>query len=413
MVTTYYPPHHFGGDAIYVYRLAEALAQQGHRVDVAHSLDAYRLQHSEEPETAFPHHPNVTRYALSSRTPRLATLFSHQSGGPGVYARRLQDLMNGKRYDVIHYHNISLLGGPKILQMGQAVKLYTAHEYWLICPTHMLYAFNRQVCEKKQCVPCTLLHKRPPQVWRYANLLERCADSVDCFLMPSRFALERHREDGLKAKMIHLPHFVSPPLDFEDRSDAPALPDRPFFLYAGRLEKLKGVQDLLRIFAHYRKADLLIAGAGTYSRALKRQARSLPHVSFLGQVSPRILGKLYREAVAVLVPSLFYETFGLVAAEPLSYGTPSIVRRIGALTEIIERSGGGLLFSSREECVRAMESIRTQPEVRANLGQRGLAAVHKHWSAEAHLRPYLSLIESLQRDRQTGRRQEASPLQTG
>ena len=45
MVTTVYPPVSFGGDGIFVYRLAQALAEAGHKVDVIHSEDAYRLQH--------------------------------------------------------------------------------------------------------------------------------------------------------------------------------------------------------------------------------------------------------------------------------------------------------------------------------------------------------------------------------
>ena len=49
MVTTFYPPFSFGGDGIFVYQLAHALAEKGHRVDVIHSEDAYRLQH---PSTA-------------------------------------------------------------------------------------------------------------------------------------------------------------------------------------------------------------------------------------------------------------------------------------------------------------------------------------------------------------------------
>ena len=55
MVTTFYPPHHFGGDAIYAYRLANALARRGHDVTVVHSEDAYRALGGAEPDGSFPH----------------------------------------------------------------------------------------------------------------------------------------------------------------------------------------------------------------------------------------------------------------------------------------------------------------------------------------------------------------------
>src|SRR6202043_2357264 len=42
MVTTFYPPYSFGGDAIFVEALSRGLAEQGHEVDVIHCLDSYR-----------------------------------------------------------------------------------------------------------------------------------------------------------------------------------------------------------------------------------------------------------------------------------------------------------------------------------------------------------------------------------
>ena len=59
-VTTFYPPYSFGGDAAYVYRLAGALAQAGHHVDVLHSIDAYHLAHPSDPETPWRGHHGVT-----------------------------------------------------------------------------------------------------------------------------------------------------------------------------------------------------------------------------------------------------------------------------------------------------------------------------------------------------------------
>ena len=180
MVTTFYPPHHFGGDAMYVYRLSEALAERGHAVEVVHSVDAYRLQHPADPEVAFAHHPNVTRHPLESRRPRLAALASHQLGRPAFYRKRLRDVLERGAFDVIHYHNVSLLGAPGVLEMGRApVKLYTANEYWLICPTHVLFAFDREACTERRCLACTVHYKRPPQAWRYTGALRRALRHVD------------------------------------------------------------------------------------------------------------------------------------------------------------------------------------------------------------------------------------------
>ncbi len=390
MVTTFYPPYHFGGDAIYVHRLSQALAAAGHRVDVIHSMDAHRLKRAPVLDGHFEDHPRVTRHALASASPWLATLLAHQGGRPVLYEKRLRGLL-AQGYDVIHYHNVSLMGAPDVLRLGRGVKFYTAHDYWLVCPTHVLFAFDREACTEKRCLPCTIRYRRAPQAWRHTARLREGLERVDALLMPSRFAADRHRADGISRPTVLLPHFVPEPRGPDPNRREAA---RPFFLYVGRLEKLKGVQDLIPLFDADSRADLLVAGEGTYRPALERMARGRPHVRFLGAVPPSSLSELYRSAVALVAPSLCYETFGLTAAEAMSHGTPVIVRRIGALREMVEESGGGFAFSTPAECREAMERLLADTTLRDALGRKGEAAVRAQWSEERHLERYLALVRS-------------------
>ncbi len=394
MVTTFYPPYHFGGDGVFVYRLTQALAERGHSVDVIHSVDAYRLQHPAEPEVAFSHHPNVTCHALRTKSPKFSTLASHQLGNPASYSRQLRGLLDKGNYDVIHYHNISLMGGPGVLRLGRAVKLYTTHEYWVVCPTHVLFKFNEIACVDKQCLLCTLKYRRPPQLWRYTGLMARSLGEIDCLLAPSRFAQEKLQADGVRSPITVLPHFVPlPPAEI----GAPPDPNdgRPYFLFVGRLEKLKGVQDLIRVFTDYPNAELLIVGSGDYASFLREQAQELKHVRFLGTLHSSQVSELYRSAIAVLTPSLCYETFGLTAAEAFAHSTPVIARRIGALAEIVEQSGGGRLFDTLEQCRDAMERLQTEPGLREQLGARARKAVVEKWTLDVHLARYLEIAQSL------------------
>jgi glycosyltransferase involved in cell wall biosynthesis len=393
LVTTFYPPYHFGGDGVFVQRLASALAEAGHAVDVVHSIDAYRLQRPGEPPVAFAEVPGVVRHPIETARPFWSSLAAHQLGRPAAYARRLRAVLDEDRYDVIHFHNVSLLGGPGVLQLGRAVKLYTAHEYWLVCPTHVLFAFDREACTERRCLACTLSYRRPPQLWRMTGGLEEGLRHVDALLMPSAFALSRHREQGIDRPMHVLPHFVPAPAGGNGDGPPPGS-ERPYFLYAGRLEKLKGVEDLVELFSSYDAADLLLVGEGSYGDELRRQAAGRSHIRFLGALHPADLGRLYRGAIAVLAPSRCFETFGLTAVEALMHGTPVVVRKIGALTEIVDQSGAGFAFKTLEECRQAMERLRTDPALRRELGDRGRRAAQERWSREAHLDRYLGIVES-------------------
>jgi glycosyltransferase involved in cell wall biosynthesis len=391
MVTTFYPPYHFGGDALFVQRLAGALAGRGHRVTVVHSVDAYRTLRSGEPRESAPV-PGVDVRPLQSRLSRVSALATYLSGKPLLIASELDAVFSSERFDVVHFHNVSLIGGPGVLAYGEGVKLYTLHEHWLVCPMHVLWRYNREPCEEPHCFRCSLAFRRPPQLWRYTKLLDRELDHVDRFLAPSRFVRDAHRSRGFTRRIDHLPLFLP---DTAMQPAARAGRERPYFLYSGRLERIKGVHTLLDVFRSYEAADLVVAGDGTQEQALRRQAAGNSRVHFLGRVEPAALASLYASAIALIVPSVGYEVFPLVSLEAFAQRTPVITRRLGGLTEAVEDSGGGFLFGDERELVNAMEALQQDPSLRQELGELGHAALLRLWSESTHLDHYLGIVDEL------------------
>ncbi len=388
MVTTFYPPYHFGGDATYIHRLSNALARRGHEVDVLHDHDAYYLAHRAEPERASSNHPNVRVHALKSRAAWLSPLATQQTGYP-FFKPEVRRVLEGGRFDVIHFHNMSLIG-PAALAFGDAVKLYTLHEHWLVCPMHILWKFDREVCTDRQCLRCTIHGRRPPQLWRYTGQLERQLQHVDEFLSPSRFTRDKHRELGLERPISLLPYFL--PDEAAESDDAAPPHARPYFLFVGRLVKVKGAQTLVPIFRRYPDADLLVVGDGEYRPTLAALARDVPNVKLLGALPYERLRGLYRHAIAVIMPSICYEVFGIVLIEAFAHRTPVIVRKLGGMPEAVEESGGGFVFDDDRELVDAMRELQRDPALRARLGERGFAAYRQRWAEEPHLARYLDII---------------------
>lgn len=394
MVTTFYPPYHFGGDAMHVYRLTNELARRGHDVTVLHSVDAYQALGNGESRGEFTDEAGVTVHRLRSPAAGLAPLASYLTGRPALQSRAIDAVLD-RDFDVVHFHNISLMGGPGILTRGRGIKLYTMHEHWLVCPMHVLWKYDREPCHEPDCLRCTLTFRRPPQLWRYGDLLDRAVREVDLFLSPSRFTLEAHRDRGFDGPIRHLPYFL--PSSFGRTPDPSAKADRtrPYFLYVGRLEKLKGVQRLIERFRGYEHADLLVAGDGSFGRELRRQAADVPNIHFLGHVEPPELPALYANAIALIVPSVGFEVFGIVILEAFAQRTPVIVNDLGALPEVVEESGGGLVYRTQEELLDAMEALRVGPARRSELGGRGHAAWRAHWSEDPHIDAYGEAIEEL------------------
>ncbi len=160
-----------------------------------------------------------------------------------------------------------------------------------------------------------MLHaRRPPQLWRSTGLLGRSLRHLDAIIAPSRFTRDKHLEFGLKvdAPIVHIPNFLPRPLGGAEA--APHHP-RPYFLFAGRLERIKGAHVLVEAFRDYGKADLLLAGLGNDADWLRQLAGGSPHVHFLGSVPYSRLEDLIRHAIAVIVPSVGYEVFPTVVLE--------------------------------------------------------------------------------------------------
>jgi glycosyltransferase involved in cell wall biosynthesis len=148
------------------------------------------------------------------------------------------------------------------------------------------------------------------------------------------------------------------------------------------------VHTLIEAFRRYDKADLVIAGDGAYGDELRRQAAGLEHVRFLGRVHPGRLRGLYAGAVAALVPSLAYETFGFIVLEAHAQRTPVIATSLGAVGETARATGGGLLFQNVDELIAAMNRLQADEALRDTLGSRGHTA---------HLERYFELIDEARR----------------
>lgn len=411
MVTTFYPPYSFGGDGIFVRRLANELARRGHTVDVIHCTDAYRLLAGGEPAGGagkpLDDHPNITVHSLKSPFGRLSPLATQQTGRPLFKSARLRQILE-KGFDVIHYHNVSLFG-PAVLNYGQAIKLYTMHEYWLVCQTHVMFRFNREACTRQTCFRCSLAHKRPPQWWRHTRLLADAVKNVDAFITLSKFGEQMHRRMNFEAPFVHLPGFAPEPValkvpdatssidsDFaEPEEPVRGASPEPYFLFVGRLEKLKGLQTLIPFFRDYAKARLVVAGSGSYERELRQAAAGSDNIRFLGQRSESQLRSLYKQALAVIVPSICYEMFPLVILESFGQHTPVIARNIGGMPEVILESGGGVIYDSDAELLAALDRFAVDAAYRQEAGRRGYEAARQKYTVTRHLDDYFALIRNI------------------
>ncbi len=382
-VTTFYPPHSFGGDAISTQRLAERLAMLGHRVRVVHSSSAYTLLGGRDATPATDNGVDVVACSWSSS----ALMGTYLTGHPIGYRNELGRLVNG--FDVVHFVNASLAGGPGAFSLGSGLKVYSTTEHWLLCPTHQLFRYKREVCTKRTCWRCTVVHRRPPQLWRSTALLERSMKHIDLLLCPSRFTQRLHTEAFADVRSEILPLAIPAVRDLPPSTGTRGS-EEPYFFSAGRLDRLKSVSSLVRAMRSVHGARLVIAGTGPERPELDELAAGLP-VEFLGWVPVDQVISLSAGARAVVVPSIGYETFGLVGAEAMAVGTPIVVRELGPLPELVEE-GGGLTFRDDAELITILQRFVDEPEWAATLGDAARASALRRFGIDVVAHRYLDLI---------------------
>jgi len=394
-LTTFYPPYNFGGDGIGIQRLARGLARAGHHVTIVHDIDAYESLAKAPPPAGRPEPDGIDVIGLRSGMGMLSPFLTQQTGRPIANGRRLRRLLDEGNFDVINFDNISLIGGPDLLSYGRGIKLYMAHEHWLVCPSHVLWRHGGETCDGKECLRCQLHYRRPPQWWRWTGLLERRLHHVDTFIAMSEFSRLKHKEFGFPREMEVLPYFLPEPPVSQVAAPAAATArphDRPYFLFVGRLELIKGVQDVLPAFAGEGDTDFVIVGDGEYAAELRTLAADMPRVRFVGRVASEELAQWYQHAVALIVPSLCFETFGIILLESFRQSTPVIARKLGPLPELIREADGGEVFETREQLQAAMHRLQHDRGYRDARAASGHAAVDRLWSEYAVVPKYLDIV---------------------
>jgi glycosyltransferase involved in cell wall biosynthesis len=120
-------------------------------------------------------------------------------------------------------------------------------------------------------------------------------------------------------------------------------------------------------------------------------AASRPAVAVVGKLSPSDCSRLVERSRAVVLPSQWEETFGLVAVEAMAAGVPAVAPAHGSFPELI--GDGGILFEpGRADALsEALQAVDTDP---SRLEGLGLAARHiyeERFDPEVNLQQLLDI----------------------
>ncbi len=342
-----------GGSERYYFDLEAILAERGHHVlsfSMAHARNRPSPQAAHfVPEVSWDGGP------LRALWSGLSVIHS------GAAAARIDALLDAERVDVAHLHNIAHQLSPSLLgplrRRGIPV-VQTLHDYKLICPNYRLFTEGAP-CERcrggrywnaslhgcgRGAAAGSLLLAIESSIHRASGVYGR---GVDIFLAPSRFLLEKAVAFGVpRERLRHLPYPIAVAAEEGrvDRRGAGGGTGADYFLYAGRLAPEKGIRTLLSAAERLPDVALHIAGDGELRGEVASRAARLPGVTLHGHLAQEEVARLQREALAVVVPSEWYENLPLAILEAFAAGTPAVAAAIGGIPELVRDGETGLLF---------------------------------------------------------------------
>jgi glycosyltransferase involved in cell wall biosynthesis len=256
--------------------------------------------------------------------------------------------------DLIHVQNFFPLISPSVYYAARhsdVPVVQTLRNYRLICPNGLFFR-DGGVCEDclGKFIPYPgVLHacyreSRTATGVTAAMLavhrtLRTWLSQVNVFITLSEFARQKFIAAGLPGEKI----FVKPNFVASDPGMGSGSGD--YVLYVGRLSVEKGLDTLLAAWKSLKApVTLKIIGDGPLSEQVRQAARDMENVEWLGRQSLQQTYDLMGEAMVLVFPSKWYETFGRVAIEAFAKGTPVIASNIGAIAELVASERTGWLF---------------------------------------------------------------------
>ena len=185
-------------------------------------------------------------------------------------------------------------------------------------------------------------------VWAKKPILRKIVRTVlqeADHLFADGFDLKEKTEKFSGKRCLFLPSMRRLPSASEGKGQLD--PTKFNFLYVGRWERKKGLDDLLKAFCLVKNklssANLYILGWGSFEREMRRLVRQLKledEVTIVGKVSARLVADYIKQADCVTIPSKS-DSIPLVFSEALQMGTPLIVNNVGDMGYLVERFGLG------------------------------------------------------------------------
>ena len=276
-------------------------------------------------------------------------------------SREVKKIIRENHIDIVHVHNTLMMVSPSVFYAAFRCKVpvvQTLHNFRMLCPAGSFFR-NNTICE--ECVDggfrCAVRHK----CYRNSKLHTIVSSAIllihrllGTYYRVNFICLTEFNKDKLLSsldpgKKIVNPKriYIKPNFTFADGIvPVKKQPEEEYFLFAGRIEALKGIDIAVRAFERLPDKILYVAGTGPMMEEMQRYVKEhgMTNVRFLGYLQKEEMSEKFYNAKAVIMTSQCYEAFAMTIAEAYSYGVPVIAGRVGNMDGMVQDGVTGVKF---------------------------------------------------------------------
>lgn len=290
--------------------------------------------------------------------------------------REVKQMIKANQIDIVHVHNTLTMVSPSVFYAAFKCKVpvvQTLHNFRMLCPAGSFFR-NNVICE--ECVQggmkCAIKHKcyRNSKIQTFVSAailqIHRMVGTYRRvnFICLTEFNRNKLLESLDTKKQIVDPNrvYIKPNFSFaEEVVPSKERPEEEYFLFAGRVEALKGIDIAIRAFEKLPDKKLYIAGNGPMMDEMQTYVKEhgLNNIKFLGYLQKDEMSEMFYHAKAVIMTSQCYEAFAMTIAEAYSYGVPVIAGRVGNMDGMVKEGITGMKFvyNSSEDLMQKVRAF--------------------------------------------------------
>ena len=384
-VCDYYQP--LGGAEQYLLSVSQALEGSGHQISV---LFGIQTQHT---------------FASPARTELHLPILVEEKPLARADEHKLDEFIAEENPDIVFIHNVK---NPVVIR-HLSQKKPTArfvHDFSLTClnwrkilpridricpfPFGFRCLFNTYANRCASRNPMTAFQKLRSH--RYQLESNR---NLDVLIVASQYMKSVLIQNGFPPDRVEVIPYYTEPIPF-DRIEF-----LNFILFVGRLHETKGLQDLLGALVECpENLKLIVVGEGYYRGEIDRiiaQKNLAGRIEFSGWLPQERLREHYLSCLALVVPSLWPEPFGIVGIEAMSYGKPVIGYNVGGIPDWLQNNVNGFLVERKNVAGLAekITFLHDHSETSRIMGKAGRDLHKKSYTQERHLASLLECFEGL------------------